>query len=198
MDIFGALAARKMTRSFTGVPPSQRAIESLLYAATRGPSAGNTSSVEVLVLEGDAVESYWAITLSEERRAAFPWPGLLLAPVLMIPTVDPADYVERYGEPDKGRTGLGESADAWQVPYWWVDGGAAIENILLVAASIDEGVCFFGQFEHEPAVSEHFGIPDGRRSLGTIAVGQPASDRPSRSSQRPARTVDERTHWGRW
>lgn len=200
MDIFEALAARSMTRAFTGVPPTRQTIDSLLYAATRGPSAGNTSSVEVLVLQGDEVTSYWNITLPEERRVTFPWPGLLRAPVLLIPTVDPADYVERYGEPDKRRTGLGESSDAWHVPYWWVDGGAAVENILLVAAALAEGACFFGQFEHEPAVSAYFQIPDGRRALGTIAVGQPdpATARSSQSALRPTRTIEERTHWGRW
>ncbi len=189
-----------MTRSFTGVPPSRRAVDSLLYAATRGPSAGNTSSVEVLVLEGDEVEIYWSIALPLAQRVDFPWPGLLRAPVLLIPTVDPSDYVDRYAEPDKARAGLGESPDAWDVPYWWVDGGAAVENILLVAAAIGEGACFFGQFANEAAVSAYFTIPMGRRSLGTIAVGQPdpENDRRSRSARRPARTVAERTHWGRW
>lgn len=200
MDIFEALAGRKMTRAFTGVPPTPRGLETFAYAATRGPSAGNTSSVEVLLLEGTDVEAYWDITLPESQRSAFPWPGLLLAPVLMIPTVDPGDYVARYREADKRRTGLGDAPDAWSVPYWWVDGGAAVENVLLAAVALGEGACFFGQFEHEPALSAHFGIPEGRRSLGTIALGEPdpGSDRQSKSAQRPSRSVEERTHWGRW
>lgn len=200
MDVLAALAARKMTRAFTGEAPSRQTLDALVYAATRGPSAGNTSSVEVLVLETHDVAAYWDITLPAERRESFPWPGLLQAPVLLIPTVDPSDYVERYAESDKERTGLGHSAEAWTVPYWWVDGGAAVENILLAATALDEGVCFFGQFEHETAVSAHFGVPAGRRALGTIAVGRPdpGADRRSRSAQRPARSVADRTHWGRW
>ena len=189
-----------MTRAFTGVPPTESALESLVYAATRGPSAGNTSSVETLVLQRDDVVAYWDVTLPVARRASFPWPGLLDAPVLLIPTVRPDDYVSRYAESDKARTGLGESAEAWSVPYWWVDGGAAVENVLLAAAALGLGCCFFGQFDHESAVSARFGIPTGRRSLGTIAVGEAdaAADRPSRSTQRPSRGVDERTHWGSW
>lgn len=200
MDVLAALAARKMTRAFTGVAPSRSTIESLVYAATRGPSAGNTSSVEVLVLEHDAVSAYWDITLPEARRAGFAWPGLLRAPVLLIPTVDPGDYLDRYAESDKVHSGLDESTDDWPVPYWWVDGGAAVENILLAATALGEGACFFGQFDNETAVSAHFGIPTSRRSLGTIAIGEPdgSAERPSRSSLRPARTVDERTHWGTW
>ncbi len=189
-----------MTRAFTGVAPSPEQLDKLVYAATRGPSAGNTASVETLVLQDDEVGAYWDITLPVERRDGFPWPGLLDAPVLLIPTVDPGDYVARYAEADKARTGLGVSAAAWDVPYWWVDGGAAVENVLLMAAALQLGACFFGQFEHEHEVSEHFGIPSGRRALGTIAVGEPdpATDRPSRSAERPSRTIEERTHWGRW
>jgi len=189
-----------MTRAFTGEPPDTRSLDALVYASTRGPSAGNTASVETLVLRHEDVHAYWDITLPVNERAGFPWPGLLKAPVLLILTVDPRDYVSRYSEPDKARTGLGDSPNAWPVPYWWVDGGAAVENVLLVAAALGEGACFFGQFEHESKVSARFGIPEGRRSLGTIAVGKadPAADRPSRSALRPPRSVEDRTHWGRW
>lgn len=189
-----------MTRAFTGVPPTQRNLESLVYAVTRGPSAGNTASVETLVLQDEEVSAYWEVTLPVSRRANFPWPGLLKAPVLLIPTVDPHDYVARYAESDKAHTGLGESEDMWTVPYWWVDGGAAVENVLLVAAALGEGVCFFGQFEHEAALSARFGIPEGRRALGTIAVGEAdhGKERPSASSLRPSATVEHRTHWGQW
>lgn len=196
-----------MTRAFTGVPPTSEQLDSLLYAVTRGPSAGNTASVETLVVEGQGVAAYWDITLPSERRADFPWPGLLRAPVLLIATVAPTDYVDRYSEADKVHTGLGAAGgslgngvDAWSVPYWWVDGGAAVENVLLAAAAQSLGACFFGQFEHEPAVSAHFEIPQGRRSLGTIAVGEPdrENDRKSRSSKRPPRSVSDRTHWGKW
>ena len=200
MDIFDALAARHMARAFTGVPPTAAQLDQLLYALSRAPSAGNTASVETLVLDGDDVRAYWDITLTNERREDFPWPRLLKAPVLLIPTVAPSDYVDRYGEEDKAPSGLGKAADDWSVPYWWVDGGAAVENLLLAASALQLGVCFFGQFDHEPAVSAHFAIPEGRRSLGTIAVGEPdpENDRKSRSSKRPARSVADRTHWGRW
>lgn len=189
-----------MTRAFTTQAVDAEAAGKLLYAATRAPSAGNTASVEVLALAGDDVSSYWEITLPEQRRSTFPWPGLLRAPLLLILTVDPSSYVARYGEVDKAATGLGASTDAWTVPYWWVDGGAAVENVLLAATALKLGACFFGQFEHEPAIAEHFGIPAQRRALGTIAVGHPdrGTDRPSRSSQRPTTSVEERTHWGRW
>ena len=200
MDVFEALRKRKMTRAFTTQAVNSDDLDRVIAAAYRGPSAGNTRSLEMLILRGDEVDAYWETTLSGERRAAFPWPQLLHAPVLMIPTVAPADYVERYGEPDKAHTGLGVAPASWQVPYWWVDGGAALENVLLAAEALELGACFFGQFEHEPTVAARFGIPDGRRAIGTVALGHPASeqDRPSRSAQRPAIPAEDRSHWGHW
>ena len=92
------------------------------------------------------------------------------------------------------------NGSAWVQVGADIDGGAAVENILLGATAIGVGVCFFGQFDHEPAVSAYFRIPAGRRSIGTIAVGEPdvTSSRQSQSAQRPARSVEDRTHWGRW
>jgi len=200
VNIFDTLAKRKMTRAFTDMRPTREQVEALLYAATRGPSAGNTASVEVLALSDEQCDDYWDVTLAPERREDFPWPGLLNAPVLLIPTVNPADYVGRYGESDKAHTGLGASAQAWSVPYWWVDSGAAVENVLLAAVELGLGACFFGQFEHEAGVRERFGIPEPRRSVGTIAIGypDPSQDRPSKSAQRPTASVEDRTHWGQW
>jgi len=189
-----------MTRSFTADDLAPADLEALIDAAFRGPSAGNTRSLELLVLTGERVAQYWDITLDDERRADFKWPGLLDAPVLLIPTVAPNDYVARYSEPDKTRSGLGAAAADWPVPYWWVDGGAGVENILLAATALGLGACFFGQFAHEPDVAEHFGIPSQRRSLGTIALGtpDPSRDRPSASTQRGGRPPGERTHFEQW
>ena len=44
------------------------------------------------------VEGYWSVTLPAERRAAFPWPGLLDAPVLLVPCVSAEAYAARYAD----------------------------------------------------------------------------------------------------
>lgn len=189
-----------MVRSYRADPLAVDQLDLLIDAAHRGPSAGNTRSLELLVLSGDEVLHYWDATLSESRRQSFPWPGLLRAPTLLIPYVDPGRYVDRYAESDKSRTGLGTSEDAWPVPYWWVDGGAAVENVLLTAAALSLGACFFGQFEHEAAVRDRFEVPKEFRAVGTIAVGYPdaETERPSLSSRRSRRPTVVTTHRGRW
>ena len=200
LSVVDAVASRRMIRSFQPDALTVDELELLIDAAHRGPSAGNTRSLELLVLAGDEASQYWDATLSESRRESFPWPGLLRAPVLLIPYVDPGRYVDRYAEPDKSRTGLGTSVDVWPVPYWWVDGGAAVENVLLTAAALGLGACFFGQFEHEVALRDRFEVPETFRAIGTIAVGyaDAEAEQQSGSARRPRRPTEVTTHRGRW
>src|SRR5690606_7060757 len=124
--------------------------------------------------------------------------GLVAAPVLLVALVRPESWVERYGEPDKASTGLGEGVDAWSVPYWWVDGGAAVEHLLLGAVDAGLGACFFGLFGHERAVLAALGVPEGWRAVGTVALGHPAPDEPGRSAARPRLSLADVVHRGGW
>jgi nitroreductase len=190
-----------MCRDFLGRPIDPGVLDGVLDAAFRGPSAGNTWALDLVVLEGGAQTGrYWDLTLPPSRRDGFRWPGLLRAPVLVLPYVDPAAYVRRYAEPDKVASGLGAGEDRWPVPYWFVDGGAAVMALLLAAEAAGLGALLFGQFDHEPAVRSAFGVPDGRRALGTIALGHPAPGgrRPSRSAERGRPDPVARRHAGRW
>jgi nitroreductase len=199
MELADALRRRRLVRTYADQPVAPDALARVLAAARRAPSAGNTQALDLLVLEGpDQTAAYWDVTLPADRRGGFRWPGLLRAPVLVIPCVDPGAYVERYAEADKARTGLGDDAGAWTVPYWHVDGGAAVMAMLLAVVDEGLGALLFGQFDHEPAVRARFGIPDAVAVLGTVAIGHPAPDQPGRSADRPRRSLDEIVHRGAW
>lgn len=193
MELYDAVRQRQMLRAYTPEPVADDALERVLVAALRGPSAGHSQGLDLVVLVGEETQRYWSVTLPEP--SGFRWQGLLVAPVLVVPVVDPELYASRYAEADKATTGLGV-VDAWPVPYWWVDGGAAVENLLLAAVAEGLGACFFGQFAHERAVLDAFGVPAGRRALGTVALGHPAPAEPGRSQLRPRRT--DTIHRGRW
>ena len=148
---------RPMCRNFLPDPLPDGLVTELLDHARRSPSAGNAQAVEFCVVVDP--ELYWSLTLTPERRADFAWPGLLVAPVLVVVLTDPERYVERYAEPDKAHTGLGDGIGDWPVPYWWVDAGMAVHSLLLGASAAGLGSCFFGVFEHEAAVVEGLRIP---------------------------------------
>lgn len=199
MQFADVVRARRMVRAFTDQPVDPDVLDRVLDLAVRVPAAGNTQGLDLVVLEGEQTSRYWDVSLPADRRDAFPWPGLLRAPVLIIPVSSPAAYVERYSEPDKQQSGLGEGEDRWPVPYWYVD--SAFSAMVTLLAAIDEGLgaVFFGQFEHEAAIGAALGIPADRRPVGTIALGHAAEhQRASRSSTRPRRPIEEIVHRGGW
>ena len=190
---------RRMTRAFEPDPVPRPMLDALLDTARRAPSAGNTQALAFLVLEGDDTARYWEVTLPEDRRRGFPWPGLLQAPALVIPFVDAAAYAERYSADDKVHTGLGASVEAWPTPYWRIDGGMAAMTMLLGAEELGLGALFFGLFDHEDEVKVAFGVPAGLRALGTVALGFAAPDqRASSSATRPRPPLSDIVHRGRW
>ncbi len=189
-----------MVRAFDPRPVPPEVVDHLVELARRAPSAGNTQPWAFVVLSGPAeVRALWDVTLpAGPARDHFRWPGLLSAPVVVLPFVSPGAYVSRYGEADKAATGLGASADIWAVPYWWVDGGMAVQTLLLAAVDAGLGALFYGLFEHEDAVRTSLGVPAGWRALGAVALGYPAPDEPGRSAARPRPPLDEVIHRGRW
>ena len=189
-----------MCRDFEPAPVAPDTAAILVEAATRAPSAGNTHGLDFVVLEGDRVARYWEVTLAPGRRPGFAWPGLLQAPMLLLAYVDPQAYVSRYAEPDKAASGLGGNQEQWPVPYWFVDGGAAVMAVLLQAEALGLGALLFGQFGHEGDVADAFGVPAPRRSLGTIAIGRPRAggNSRSRSARRGRPYPSSITHLGGW
>jgi nitroreductase len=199
MEFAEVVRRRRMTRNFLDEPLPGGALDRILEAGRRAPTAGFAQGVEFLVLEDRAArQRYWHITFPPEHRDAYPWPGLFNAAVVVIPLGDPTAYLERYREPDKAATGLGESADVWPVPYWLTDAAMAAENMLLAAIDESLGALFFGIFWEEAAAMAAFDVPAAKKPIGAIAIGRRAEDRASRSLARPRRPVGEIAHLNRW
>ena len=199
MEFTEVIRTRRMVRNYRPESVDAAVIDGLLTLASKGPSAGNTWGTHFVVLEGDQTHRYWDLTLPSDKRASFPWPGLLQAPVIVLPCGDADAYVERYSEPDKARTGLGASPDAWSIPYWHVDTAMATMTLLHAATNAGLGALFFGVFDHEPAVCESLGIPASVRPIGAVALGWPGdTERMSKSAQRGRPRLDEIVHRGQW
>ena len=198
MDFSEVVRRRRMVRAFRPEPLETSVIAQVLTPATRGPSAGHAQGVSLIVLHDGRQHAYWDTTLPPDKRAQFPWPGLLDAPVLVVVATDPDTYLERYGEDDKAAAGLGTDTSAWPQPMWFIDGGMAVLAILYAAADAGVGACFFGVFDHEAALREALGAPERIRLVGTVALGvpDPARDRPSRSAGRLRR--DDVVRYGGW
>jgi len=190
-----------MTRSFDATRPVHvDVIEHLVGLAARAPSAGKTQGWHVVVLEGEQTVEFWDITLPQERRQGFAWPGLLAAPVILLPLADSQAYLDRYSETDKAATGWGDDVGAWSAPYWTIDTSMAIMTLLLAAQDHGLGTLFFAVSRNELVLRERLGIPARLDLLGAVAIGYAQQDvaRPGRSAPRRRRSAEEIIHRGRW
>ncbi|HLM95753.1 MAG TPA: nitroreductase family protein [Acidimicrobiales bacterium] len=227
MELSDAARRRRMVRSFSGDPVPSEVLDRVLELACSAPSAGNTGGWDAVVLTGpEETSRFWeATTTADWRTRSRRWPGLGRAPVVVALFVDPDAYRARYREPDKARSGLGgdgepqaagvaggagaagadtadlsgEGAGPWPVPYWFVDGGFAAMVMLLAAVDAGLGACFLGNFRGETALRSALGVPDDRRYIGAVLMGEPGGvDPPSPSLARGRRRSSEVVHRGRW
>jgi len=177
MELTEAIRSRRMVRSFAADPIDSEAVDGILQAALRAPSAGNTRGVAWLILEGPETASYWEHATDDAWRAAYErYPGMSRAPVIALSLCSPTAYVERYGEPDKVTSGLGPDRGgeaAWPVPYWWGDAAFSTMLVLLGATAAGLGAAFLGVFRGEAALLEALGVPGGWRLFGAVLLGRP-------------------------
>jgi FMN reductase [NAD(P)H] len=195
MEFKEVVARRRMVRNYTDEPVEREAVERILRAAKRAPSAGYTQGQYFVVVTDPATRREIA-TLSNEdeyvKQGFDPW--ISSAPVHVVVCVSEADYHRRYREPDKLEDG---KEIEWPVPYWWIDGGAAL--LLLLLAAVDEELAagFFG-FHRMTGLNELLGIPLEVSPLGVVTIGHPAPDRRSGSLTNRRKPFERVAHWERW
>lgn len=207
MELAEVVRRRRMVRRYDpsrAVP--DEAVDALVEAALRAPSAGHTQGTSVLVLQDPADrDTFWAAASETPDSPPSRWlAGMQTAPVLLVFWTSRQAYLDRYAEPDKGWTpgpSIEEDEARWTAPYWFVDAGMAAMSSLLTAVDAGLGACFFGIPPARIAtVREVFGVPDVHLAVGVISLGYPAEgERPSGSpTRRPRQSPETRVHVARW
>jgi nitroreductase len=173
MEFAEILRRRRMIRSYDAARPVPAdALDAVLAAALRVPSAGFTQAISFLVLTSDSErETFWRLTADADSA----WlRGMRSAPVLVALWTNQEAYLDRYAEPDKGWTDRDPAR--WSAPYWFVDAGMASMAALLSAVDQHLGACFFGiPADRIAAVRDTFGVPPSQLSVGVISLGYPVS-----------------------
>lgn len=183
-----------MCRDFSDRRVDPALVDRVLDRARRAPSAGNTQGVAFLVLEGPGETSrFWRADADPEWLSRPTLPGLVRAPVVVVPCCSPDLYRARYSEPDKSRSLLPESV-------WNLDAAFATMLLLLCAAAEGLGALFFALRPGAVArVRAEFAVPASWEPIGAVALGWPGSDRgPAGSALRGRRPLGEVVHRGRW
>lgn len=185
-----------MVRRYRQDPVDPATVERIIDAARYGPSAGFSQAVAFVVVTDPVARDRIADLCGEPDHVARgrpPW--LSVAPVHVVPCVRPATYRERYAEADK--TGS-RGPHGWDVPFWWVDAGAAL--MLLLLAAVDAGLgAGMLDIADRAGMRALLGIPDDVEPVALVTIGHPADTQPrSSGTRRPRRPLLEQLHWEHW
>ena len=187
-----------MTRRFSGAGAEPEVVDELLDLARRAPSAGFSQGLHFLVLRGESLARLWDVTGAGEWFGSVQ-PGVVAAPVVVLPLADPTAYTTRYAEGDKVGHGLDDAAN-WEVPFWLTDAAMAVQNLLLLAEERGLGALYFGIFRNARLLLDELGVPAHVLQMGAVARGERAADdAPSGSAVvRPRRPAADIIHRDRW
>ena len=195
MEFGEVVSRRRMVRNYTGEPVDRAVLAQIVESGRRSPSAGFSQGQAFVVVTVEADRKAIAELAGETSyvEAGFdPW--ISRAPAHIAVCTSEAAYHRRYREADKL---VDDREIEWPVPYWWVDAGAALQNLLL--AAVDEGLAagFLGMHAL-PGLRDLLGIPEEYTPIGVVTVGHAAPDRRSGSLKRGWRPDSKVIHWDRW
>jgi len=190
MDLAEALRRRRMVRRYTGAAVSPDVLDRIVAAGLSGPSAGWAQGIAVITVTDRERISEVAAACGEADWIAGGYdPWLSTAGAHLVVCLEPAVYRARYDAPDK------DPAVLDLIPWWWVDGGAALMAILLSVVSEGLAAGFHGGHGAD-AIRPLLGIPEEVLVLGIVTIGHPAPDR--RSASLAAGPRPGRVHRERW
>jgi len=183
-----------MCRSFLDTPVPPAKLDKALALAACAPSAGNTAGFAFVVLEGARTTAFWQHAADKSWLERPDHPGLLRAPVIVLPLAGRAAYLARYAEPDKSHV---SGPAGWTVPYWVVDTAFATMLLLLGLAEEGLGALFFSLRVPPGPLLRELGVPEGWEPIGAVAVGWPSEEATARRPKARKR-FGEVVHRGRW
>ncbi|MFZ0544560.1 MAG: nitroreductase family protein [Candidatus Promineifilaceae bacterium] len=196
MDFETVIQRRRMVRNFTDEPVDSAALERILAAGRRGPTAGYSQGQDfIVVTRQDLKDGIAAICHEEEYVKSGFDPFISKAPVLIVPCTNEMTYHRRYQQPDK----VDEKGNEieWPVPYWFMDVGCAV--MLLLLAVVNEGLAAgYAGGKDLNAFRQLLNIPDEVTPVGVIPIGHPAPDKRSGSLKRRKRPLRDIVHYEGW
>jgi nitroreductase len=193
MEFADVLRRRHMVRRFADREVPGDAVDRILGAALRAPSAGFAQGLELVLLDRkEQIARFWEVTDPWARKGGEGGP-----PVLVIPFANKMRYLERYSAPDKQGLGMDEE-EGWPVPYWDLD--AAMAAMLMLLAAVEEGLggWLFGIFHGEDELLRWLKAPSGVRPIGALGFGyaHPDEERRGSATARARRSFEEVVHRG--
>ena len=165
MQLFEALKRRRAHRNYLPDSVPREAIDKVLYAFSRAPTASNRPYRHVILVDDPRV-----IKAIHQVHPAL----LANAPVLLVIFTDVTVATARTGP-------VGELSSL-------IDAGAAGENVLLAATALGLG-SQFTMISHQAGIRVVLGLPDHCRVDLIMPLGVPVARESSVTSPRSGNTV---------
>ena len=197
-SFYDLLKRRRAVRSYTGERVPHETLERIARAARRGPNAGYSQGLRLLVV--DDPETIGALIDPEDDEKSQAWFRNAAAHIFILTREQ--DYHDRYTQADKLAI-TGGVEIVWPVPFWHVDAGAAMMLVMLAALEEGLGAGVYGvTVDDDARVRELLGIPEDLTIVVGITVGRPAEDpdwdRASSVFSQRRRAHDDVVQWNRW
>jgi nitroreductase len=197
MEFIDVVMKRRAARRFEEGVVDRAVIERIARLAQRTPSAGFSQGQRLIVVtERDRRRRVAQLCGEDEYEPIFGrWISECAAQ--FIPCVSEEVYHRRYQEPDKLQED-GTEID-WPIPYWWIDIGATMQNVMLAAVNEGLGCGFVGtDAEGWRQLQAYLDIPDEFAPIGVMPVGRPLPDVRSPSLERGWVPFEQFAQWERW
>lgn len=169
MDVFEAIEKRYSVRGYKPDPVPDEALEKVLEAGRRAPTAANRQPFRILVVHTQGRE--------EELARVYPRPWFTQAPLVLGVVAVPGEAWRRMD----GK------------PYDEVDATIAMDHMVLAATALGLGTCWVAAFD-PAAAREVFGLPDDVEPVAFTPLGYPDKG-PAQTSRRPLEELVKHERW---
>jgi FMN reductase [NAD(P)H] len=197
VELADVVMKRRAVRRFEEGRVDREVIDRIARLAQRAPSAGFSQGQRLVVVTDPDLRRHVARTYGEDEYEPVFGRWISQCAAQFIPCVSESIYHRRYQEPDKTDAD-GREID-WPIPYWWVDIGATMQNVMLAAVNEGLGCGFVGADAAGIAALKHLlAIPDEFEPIGVMPVGRSLADVRSPSLKRGWVPFEDFARWERW
>lgn len=174
-DVMKLIESRKTIRKYTSQSVEQEKIGMMIEAAMRAPSAGNLQNWNFTIVTSQDAKTKIARHSSEQY-----W--IQDAPVVVIACTDEKEMKEYYGDRGVNNYSINNIS-------------AAIENFMLMGASLNIQCCWVGAFD-ENQIRSIISAPSSATPRAVITLGYPA-EHPKKQPQKHIQNVLFKESYGR-
>jgi len=161
---------RKVVRSYQKAKVDKNSLEKIAKNSIKIPTAGFSRGIEILKTFDVAKIKIVSEIFNEnsfKKDNQSPWISNSLALFFLMLNED--EYHKRYSSSDKKNA---VNSKEWDVPYWYVDAGAALMNCLLLIEEQGFASGFMGLHNIDrKKVHDLFKIPNDYQIVGMITAG---------------------------